>query len=281
MLDPRNSLLTTAWPAFEEEIRNRFEQWNPHIRKDAEPGEIISIAAGEGNVIVLPRPTVLRRLPPDFESATVVDADLSPPESVIGLNDTTYQRHEGGLISRSLGNAAHKLLEELARLRLSLDWSSSLTALENMRPRITAMVRSAGISLAQAQDITSQAFNIARNASRDPFGQWILSPHSEAVSESGWAGTVGGSLRLVRVDRLFRAGLEPLQAGEDALWIIDYKTAHVENVAAQSALPAFRATYAPQLLAYAGVLRNLYGPQVQLRAGLYFPRMSLFDWWEI
>jgi ATP-dependent exoDNAse (exonuclease V) beta subunit len=281
LLDPRNSLLTTAWPAFEEEIRNRFEQWNPHIRKDAEPGEIISIAAGEGNVIVLPRPTVLRRLPPDFESATVVDADLSPPESVIGLNDTTYQRHKGGLISRSLGNAAHKLLEELARLRLSLDWSSSLTALENMRPRITAMVRSAGISLAQAQDITSQAFNIARNASRDPFGQWILSPHSEAVSESGWAGIVGGSLQLVRVDRLFRAGLEPLQAGNDALWIIDYKTAHTDSLDAKATLPAFRATYSPQLQAYAGVLRNLYGPQFKLRAGLYFPRMSLFDWWEI
>lgn len=279
--DPRNSLLATAWPAFEEEIRNRFEQWNLHVRKEAEPGEIISIAAGESNVIVLPRRTVLRRLAPDFESATVVGASLSASESVIGLNDTAYQRHEGGLFSRSLGNAAHKLLEELARLRLSLDWRSSLTALENMLPRITAMVRSAGISLAQAQDIASQAFHIARNASCDSIGQWILSPHSEAVSESGWAGIVGGSLRLVRVDRLFRSGLEPLQSGDEALWIIDYKTAHADNLDAKSALPTFRATYSPQLQAYASVLRNLHGPQFQLRAGLYFPRMSLFDWWEI
>ena len=152
LLDPHNSLLATAWPALEEEIRQRFEEWNSHVRKQPEPGEVISIAAGEENVIVLPRPTVLRRLPAGFESATVIDASLSTSESVIGLNDSAYQRHEGGLSSRSLGNAAHKLLEELARLRLTLDWSASLTALESMRPRITAMVRSAGISLAQAQD---------------------------------------------------------------------------------------------------------------------------------
>jgi len=279
--DPRNCLLATAWPALEEEIRNRFDQWQLSHRNEAEPGELTSIAASENNVIVLPRPTILRRLPPYFEAAITIDASLSDAESLIGLGDATYQRHEGGLLSRSLGNAVHKLLEELARLRLTLDWDSSLTALESIRPRITAMVRSTGISLAQAQEISSQAFNITRSASRDTFGQWILSPHSEAVSESGWAGTVDGSLRLVRVDRLFRAGLEPLKPGNDALWIVDYKTAHAGNLDAQSAITAFRATYGPQLQAYAGVLRNLYGPHVQLRAGLYFPRMSLFDWWEI
>jgi ATP-dependent helicase/nuclease subunit A len=281
LLDPRNCLLSTAWPALEEEVRNRFDQWETHIRQGAEPGELISIAASENNVIVMPRPTDLRRLPPDFEAATNIDMSLSASESVIGLGDADYQRHEGGLLSRSLGNAVHKLFEELAHLRLSLDWDSSLTALENIRPRITATVRAAGISLAQAEDVSSQAFNIARGAARDPFGQWILSPHTEAVSESGWAGIVGGNLRLVRVDRLFRASLEPLKPGDDALWIIDYKTASAGNLDTQSALTAFRTTYGPQLQEYAGVLRNLHGSHVQLRAGLYFPRMSLFDWWEI
>jgi ATP-dependent exoDNAse (exonuclease V) beta subunit len=88
-------------------------------------------------------------------------------------------------------------------------------------------------------------------------------------------------LRLVRVDRLFRAGLEPLQSGNDALWIIDYKTSHAEGINASSALPVFRATFAPQLQMYAAVLRNLHGPELAIRAGLYYPRMSLFDWWEI
>ena len=277
---PRNSLLCTAWPALEEEIRTRFDQWNLPVRQDPEPGEITAIAASENNVVVMPRPTILRRLPPDFAAATT-DATLSAVESVIGFGEAVYQRHEGGLLSRSLGNAVHKLLEELARLRASLDWDSSMADLEKIRPRITAMARSAGISRAQAENVSSQAFDIARNASRDSFGQWILSPHSDAASESGWAGIADGALRLVRVDRLFRAGLEPLQPGNNALWIVDYKTAHVDSLDAQSTLPAFRETYGPQLRAYAGVLRHLYGSEVQLRAGLYFPRMSLFDWWQI
>ncbi len=281
LLDPRNSLLATAWPALEEEIRYRFDQWKLPIQQDAEPGDITTIAAGENNVTLMPRPTILHRLPPHFDATTTVDASLSAIESVIGLGESAYQRHEGGLFSRSLGNAVHKLLEQLAHSRSSLDWDASLAVLEKIRPRITAMVRSAGISLAQAEDIASQAFDIACSASRDKFGQWILSPHFEAVSESGWAGIAGGDLRLVRVDRLFRAGLEPLQPGDNALWIIDYKTAQAGKLDTQSALPEFRETYGPQLLAYAAVLRNLYGPQVQFRAGLYFPRMSLFDWWQI
>ena len=45
--------------------------------------------------------------------------------------------------------------------------------------------------------------------------------------------------------------------------------------------PAFRSAFAPQLQMYAAVLRNLHGSDLQLRAGLYYPRMSLFDWWEV
>jgi hypothetical protein len=280
-LEPRNSLLATAWPAFEEEIRNRFDRWDPLDRQDVEIGELTSIAAAEDNLLVMPRPTILRRLPPDFEGAVSFGEMRSAVESAIGLGDAAYERHEGGVLSRSLGNAVHKLLEELARLRLSLDWAESLAALEKIRPRITAMVRTAGVPLAQAQDLALQAFTIAHDAARDSIGQWILSPHSEAVSESGWAGITGGSLKLIRVDRLFRAGLQPMQPGDDAAWIIDYKTAQAGSLDAKSALEAFRSTYGPQLEAYAEVVRNLYDPRIPLRAGLYFPRMSLFDWWEI
>ncbi len=93
----------------------------------------------------------------------------------------SYQRHQGGQISRALGNAVHKLLEELARLRETLDWDSASAALENFRPRITASVRSAGVSLAEAQSVAEQAFACAVSAARDPFGQWILSPHAAVL----------------------------------------------------------------------------------------------------
>ena len=239
----------------------------------------------QGNLVFMPspsQPTFLRRLPPEFQTSPAASPTLNLQENIIGLSDANpYQRHQGGQVSRALGNAVHKLLEELARLRVTLDWDSATEALEKLRPRITASIRSAGVSLAQAENVTAQAFECALNAARDPFGQWILSPHATAFSESGWAGIVSGNLRLVRVDRLFRAGLEPLQPGNEALWIIDYKTSHIESIDPSSALPAFRANFAPQLQMYAAVLRNLHSPDQQLRAGLYYPRMSLFDWWEI
>jgi ATP-dependent exoDNAse (exonuclease V) beta subunit len=121
----------------------------------------------------------------------------------------------------------------------------------------------------------------ALNASRDPNGQWILSPHPQAQSEARWAGVVAGGLRTVQVDRVFRAGLDPLSEGEQVWWIVDYKTAHADNLAPAAALPELRRIFAPQLMTYAQVLRNLHGQDAVIRAGLYYPRMLLLDWWEL
>jgi ATP-dependent exoDNAse (exonuclease V) beta subunit len=288
LLEPRNSLLATAWPALEDEIRTRFNKLSPahqDTELDAEHTVQQLAASGESNLIVMPslsRPTILRRLPEDFQHSCAINTNPASAEAVIGLGDANpYQRHEGGSLSRALGNAVHRLLEELARLRMDHDWNEARNELEKSRPRIIASIRSTGLSVSQAQQINSKAYEIALNASRDHHGQWLLSQHHEAASESSWAGIVAGNLRLVRVDRLFRAGLEPLLPGEGAQWIIDYKTAHADDLDPNLALPGFRAAFAPQLKMYADVLRNVHGPDLQLRAGLYYPRMSIFDWWEI
>jgi len=42
-----------------------------------------------------------------------------------------------------------------------------------------------------------------------------------------------------------------------------------------------RPLFAPQLEAYAKVLRNLHGADTQIRAGLYYPRELLLDWWQL
>jgi hypothetical protein len=127
----------------------------------------------------------------------------------------------------------------------------------------------------------ARAFEAAIQASRDPQGQWILSPHTEAASESGWAGLISGNLHQIRIDRLFRAGPSPLEESDSALWIIDYKTAHADDLDVSSAISAMRIAFAPQLETYATILRNLHRSAIPIRAGLYYPRMSVFDWWEI
>ena len=192
-----------------------------------------------------------------------------------------YTRHEGGLLSRALGTAVHTLLEELARLRKDLDWDAARSALARFEPRIAAQVRSVGVSQLQAARLAAQALQLALDASHDSIGAWVLSPHANAASEAGWAGVVSGDLRTVHMDRVFTAGSTPCSEESDCWWIIDYKTAHADNIDPAKALPGLRALFAPQIEAYAKIMRNLHGTEARIFAGLYYPRMLLFDWWKL
>ncbi len=294
LIEPSNSLLATAWPALEDDVRASFEKWGSidsdsvdNENQDSEDHIIEAIAAsGQSNIRFMPsprRPTMLRRLPADFQSTSIiVPSSNSAEQGLIGTGPSDpYERHEGGLLSRTLGSAVHKLLEELARLRRTLEWGPVLATLAELRPRVTAQIRAAGVPPLQAAAIAATAYDHVVKASEDPHGQWILSPHAESASEANWAGILAGDLRLVRVDRIFRAGSDPMIEGDDTWWIIDFKTAHADGLDPVAALPQFRATFAPQLEMYAAMLRNLHGTDARLRAGLYYPRMSLLDWWEI
>jgi ATP-dependent exoDNAse (exonuclease V) beta subunit len=380
LAEPANSLLVTAWPALEEEVRARFKAWKiarsasearaeqpetreelpgsrggkPEIRGEqlqpyqsqqqkayegSRPGEhegqeIESIAAsGEGNLFIMPspiRPTLLRRLPLDYrpppapiasqQSIASQQEDAEPvhfPEVVsappysrfyaerVGDHEAQavfpsegaqtaftgseagfsglYDRHEGSLLSRALGTAVHALLEELARLRAGRDWEATRLALRHFEPRIAAQVRATGVDRRQAERIAAEALKLALDASQDPIGAWILSPHLSAASEAGWAGVAGGprAVRTVRVDRVFQAGPEPCAEGEDCWWVIDYKTAHADHLDPTQAKCEFHALFAPQVEAYAQLLRNLRGDGQPIMGGLYYPRLSLLDWWQM
>lgn len=287
LVEPGFSLLATAWPALSAEILACFKRWTTSAQPATEEpleAELQGLVATANNLLVMPsplKPTPLRRLPENYEPPLSALPLVSLEDTPTGMGAARlYERHEGGLLSRALGSVVHKLLEDLSRLRLQHDWPAARAALALFAPRITAEVRSFGIQPSQAQSVAARAIEIALTATNDTHGQWILSPHAEAASEAAWAGIVSGSLRTVRVDRIFRAGLEPLSAGDAAWWIIDYKTAHDEDLDPVQALPRFRALFAPQLEAYAAVLRSLHA-DAQFRAALYYPRMSAFDWWVL
>ena len=292
--EPSGSLLATAWPALEDEVRARFEEWKAD-RADSASGEeqvLESIAAsGESNLLQMPsqaKPTLLRRLPanyqmgaPGLDSETWDDRWTAGPLASAAGESSLYARHEGGLLSRALGTAVHALLEELARRRASSDWDAARAALQRIEPRIAARARATGLDPAQAAQLAAQALELVLKASNEPVAQWILSPHNDAASEVSWAGVVAGGLRTVRVDRVFRAGLDPLSEDENVWWIVDYKTAHADDLDPAAALPELRKLFAPQIEAYAHILRNLHGQDAPIRAGLYYPRMFLLDWWEL
>jgi ATP-dependent exoDNAse (exonuclease V) beta subunit len=169
----------------------------------------------------------------------------------------------------------------VAHIRATAAWPSARAALHKFEPRIAAQIRASGIAPQQAAQIAADALKLALNASHDPIGDWVLSPHPEAGSEVRWTGVAAGKLTNVRVDRVFRAGLTPRTEGQNSWWIIDYKTDHADNLDPAAALPQLRPLFAPQLEAYAKVLRNLHGADTQIRAGLYYPRELLLDWWQL
>jgi ATP-dependent helicase/nuclease subunit A len=282
---PKPSLLSAAWPALESEVRRQFAEWIANgSAKAGQPASIDSIAASEDNLLQMRgaagRPTVLHRLPLGFHPARPV-VEISGDKSRSGLSaEPFYRRHEGGLISRALGIAVHRLLQELARLRISMEWEPACAALRRRAARVAAEVRGMGIAAAQAEHLAAQALELARAAARDSLCRWILSPHADAASEVRWTGFMESGFRTVQADRIFRAGIEPGSHGVDAWWIIDYKTALADGLDSDKALAGLRELFAPQLAAYARVLRNLQGAETRIFAGLYYPRMSKFDWWE-
>jgi ATP-dependent exoDNAse (exonuclease V) beta subunit len=210
------------------------------------------------------------------------EAQTAFPGSEAGFSGL-YARHEGGLLSRALGIAVHTLLEELARLRAGLDWEAARSALTHFEQRIAAQVRATGVDRLQAARIAAEALGLALDASQHALGAWILSPHPGAASEVGWAGVAGGlrTVHTVRVDRVFQAGPEPCAEGDDCWWIIDFKTAHGDYLDPAQAKSEFHALFAPQVEAYAHLLRNLRGDVRPICAGLYYPRLRLLDWWQM
>jgi ATP-dependent exoDNAse (exonuclease V) beta subunit len=282
----KDSLLSTAWPALGAEVDERFAAWS----EQREPAEVADLAASAGNnVIAMPAPAVpsphkpvqLRRLSADYNPA--VDSSISSPAlPILGLGaDRLYVRHEGGLTSRALGVAVHALFENLARLRLNLDWAACRAALASSQPSIIAQIRANGLDPAQSTALAARALQIALDATHDPICQWILLDHPEAASEVAWAGIVSGTVRTVRVDRIFQAGASPGSSGGACWWIIDYKTAHADALDPAAALPQLRTLFAPQLQAYAAVLRQLHGADARIHVGLYYPRMLQLDWWDL
>jgi ATP-dependent helicase/nuclease subunit A len=293
LADPPESLLKIAWPALEADVRRRFDSWRANIASVAAPAsaqsaEIECIAASvEGNLIEISpaaKPTLLRRLPADFRLAPAAISSAAEKAPILGASHL-YERHEGGLLSRALGKAVHLLLQKLARLLETQPWNAARAALSRSEAGIAAEIRSAGVDAPRAHRIAGQALEIVFRTSNDPVAKWILAPHPNAASEVRWSGVVDGRLRVVQVDRVFRAGHAPQSSAdptrEAAWWIIDYKTAHEEGLDPAVALHDLRLIFAPQIEAYANVLRNLHSASTTVFGGLYYPRMAQFDWWEI
>jgi ATP-dependent helicase/nuclease subunit A len=273
----QDSLLQAAWPGLEAKFAAEWQKQRPALPENViafpapinQPLELA--AAGETK-----QPLTLRRLPlnaplyPQRQNVIIADT-----YSVASDEEPSYRRPEGSRLSRLTGEAVHFLFQRMG---------SQLAAVQPdvllIRRNAAARLRAAALSEDTLQSVTDIVTNIVLAGAADPVCRWILSPHPGAQSEASWTGLVDGTLRTLRADRIFRAGAEPHAKGTDHLWVIDYKTAAAPTENHEAFIQAEHRLYAPQLQAYARALRNMYGNNLPLRAGLYYPRIATLDWWN-
>lgn len=271
------SLLRVGWPAlqpdFERELINREKR-----TKDADAGNVIvfparnqqnvglEIAAGaEPDGAARPR-LRLRRLP--------LDMDLSPYIHNVTITRTngdgtepSLERPHGSRDARQKGSVVHALLEQLSRG----------APLESLEVAARSLLRGFAYSGKGLEDGIAEVLGAVKRCATDPDGAWILAAHTQAQSEASWTGWKDGALETLRPDRVFVAGTAPRVAGEDHLWIVDYKMSAPAGDA--NFLAQQRETYAPQLARYARMLRKAQGIKLPVCFGLYYPRIARLDWW--
>jgi ATP-dependent helicase/nuclease subunit A len=269
----KDSLLATAWPALRHgfELARENQPMPGRVVAFPTPGVIEEVAARAET----PR-LMLRRLALDAASAASGEQNVTVPGTlaIADGKEPQFHRREGSRESRLVGSTVHAMLERIGPGLSSLDATQ-------LRLRATALLRSAALSGEPLKSVATTVTNMLLTCAADPVCRWILEPHRDARSEVSWSGFVAGDARLrtLRADRVFRAGAEPLDSSNsNFLWVIDYKT----GVVAPGALllASERIVYAPQLLAYARALRALYGPQTQLRLGLYYTAIATLDFWD-
>ena len=214
-----------------------------------------------------------------------------------------FARAAGGLQSRVEGVAIHSLLEQLSRLRLTMEPAEAGRKLAESLPRMVAEIRSHGIALPLAERMAGEALAVAQRSSIDPVGAWIFAPHPGAGTETRWTGVIEGEQRELRPDRVFLSARPSIRetapaAGELIWWVIDYKTTRADGAQLTDELgkerffEQHRQLYSGQLAIYAQLLRSLprNGEEhasppalnaTEIRAGIYYPRLRLFDSWPV
>jgi ATP-dependent exoDNAse (exonuclease V) beta subunit len=278
------SLLEAAWPAAKSHFAeaasvpaNAAKMFVRTLFPAAEEDQFVGeLAAGAEEQA---QPAMLQRLPLGFDSEQrfVVEHRLSYGDAAIA--PAHFERPEGSFEARAFGNAVHAFAEMLTkRFADGTGVDALLREVGGWTPRIAAVLRGDGLSPAVVDRLVARVKAALGNMLKDAEGVWVLSPHEDARSE--FALTSWGETRSsVRLDRVFLAGHEPLDAGDDCLWVIDYKTATHGHEGVEEFLAEERLKYGPQMEAYARMMQDRVETG-RLRVGLYYPMLPRLVWWE-
>jgi ATP-dependent exoDNAse (exonuclease V) beta subunit len=276
------SLLQAAWRAAEPHFVDTQVNSRPLI------APVISLPSLANHSILPslaaeasePKTAILHRLSLQFNPSNRFQGSIRTGARDRPVPAGKFYRPEGSFEARAFGTAVHTFLEVLASdLAAGSTPPTLLEKITAWTPRITAVLRSHSLSPQAVEQLTNRVQNALQATLRDPAGVWILSHHKDAFSEralTSWQ----GEFSSVRLDRVFRAGPEPFAAGENHLWIIDYKTSPYTGGSKEEFLSREREKYAAQLEAYARTMLDSVAAE-SIRLGLYYPSLPGLTWWTI
>lgn len=291
------SLLSAAWPAAE----NHFTRITPATVRTKEPAPLENmlvmsltdeaIEDGEDSLVDLAastfeqeeaRPAMLQQLPATFDP---LKRFTDKPRLLYGDDDaapavTHIDRPEGSFEARAFGNAVHAFVEVLTR-RFARGRTADelLYEVTTWSPRIAASLRGDGLSPLAVGRLVVRVQSGLANMLRDAEGLWLLGAREQGTNEfamTSW----GDTLNSVRMDRVFFGGETPGGPGNDFLWIIDYKTATHGREGIDEFIVAERAKYAPQLQAYAEMMKSRVEVG-RIRVALYYVMVPRLIWWAV
>jgi ATP-dependent helicase/nuclease subunit A len=279
------SLLATAWNVAEkyfaasasapESIAEMFEMSLAPKLEDVAGDFVGDMAATEEEAV---RPAMLQRLPLNFDPDARFSAARRLSYGEATIEPSNFERPEGSFEARVFGNAVHAFVEVLTkRFADGVDVEALLREIAGWTPRIAAMLRGDGLAPEVVNRLVVRVKTGLNNMLKDAEGLWVLGPHEGATSEfalTSWCERRSG----VRLDRVFLAGAKPFEAGNDFLWIIDYKTATHGREGMDEFLTEERAKYRPQMEAYARMMVDRVEAG-RLRIGLYYPMLARLVWW--
>ncbi|MBI1910400.1 MAG: UvrD-helicase domain-containing protein [Deltaproteobacteria bacterium] len=210
----------------------------------------------------------IKRLPQDWQMPEPPSAiELPQNEKEVNI-EKEPEFYWAGEAIRHLGTALHRYFCIIARQGLD-KWDGNRIAGE--KGRLSAVLRSLGLSSSQAAKTAAQGIKILSEALKDKRGKWILSSHSEGATEMPITAVVDNEIVHAVIDRTF--------VDEHGVrWVIDYKTSTHEGGSMEEFLKSEKERYKGQLERYAGILKK-GGENREIKKGIYYPALSQWIEW--
>ncbi len=297
----KNTLLHAAWPVAAAHFERHYQAQTASRSANIVPIRLPD--AADTNATVLPAMAAaagpgstsialsnFHRLRSDWQPPAPRPAIPFQPAAtaVSGRRvDAATPRAQGSAAARRFGTVLHTMMEPLAQILLESATNRG-ERIRSLSRILHILLLRTGCGPREADGEGARLLAALEGVARDPDGQWILTAPSVPASGEQRPGPsfevpLGGvderGVRSIRVDRMFRGGAAPREAGANTLWIVDFKTAGHGPQGVEAFLAEQRELYRTQLEGYATIVGRLH-PGQPIMLGLYYPLLPHLLWWR-